>query len=342
MSHCKDTTLKEAKLYCEAILPKVSRTFTLGINALRGELKDALLIGYLLCRIIDTLEDDLALEASQKSYYLNKFCHIFENPLELSLAFSKEMTHLLAPKSEDTNLAYHTYKVFLVFESLSLKTKDILKKWVTEMALGMSHFVTLYPQGIRLQTMKEYKLYCYYVAGTVGHMVSDLFFYSTSFLSQKQYLTLKEKASAFGEALQSTNILKDMVWDHQNENAIYMPYELLKPHGLSHETLFSKEDSLKASQAILDLMATAEANLLEALEYVKGIPLLYPRLRLFCILPLFLASPTLKKLKENLPHLLTEKAPLKISRQEVKILFQKSLKASFSNRYLVKEFNALH
>src|SRR5215204_6417219 len=39
---------------------------------------------------------------------------------------------------------------------------------------AVKKFVVLYPNGIRIQTLDEYREYCYYVAGTVGYMLTDL------------------------------------------------------------------------------------------------------------------------------------------------------------------------
>ena len=49
-----------------------------------------------------------------------------------------------------------------------------VRRWVSEMIVGMRKFVLLYPNGIRIQTLEEYKEYCYYVAGTVGYLLTDL------------------------------------------------------------------------------------------------------------------------------------------------------------------------
>ena len=45
--------------FCHEILPHVSRTFALGIRLLGKRSQVEVTISYLLCRIIDTVEDDL-------------------------------------------------------------------------------------------------------------------------------------------------------------------------------------------------------------------------------------------------------------------------------------------
>jgi phytoene/squalene synthetase len=45
------------------------------------------------------------------------------------------------------------------------------------------------------------------------------------------YARLLEDCEPFGEALQSVNILKDIAWDAERENSIYVPSELLAAVG---------------------------------------------------------------------------------------------------------------
>src|SRR5437879_6584962 len=51
-------TPQDDRGFCEAMLPRVSRTFALSIQALPSSLRDAVTVAYLLCRIVDTIEDD--------------------------------------------------------------------------------------------------------------------------------------------------------------------------------------------------------------------------------------------------------------------------------------------
>jgi len=47
--------------YCRRILPRVSRTFALGIELLGEPLRDITTVAYLICRILDTVEDTTSL-----------------------------------------------------------------------------------------------------------------------------------------------------------------------------------------------------------------------------------------------------------------------------------------
>ena len=62
--------------YCQDALPKVSRTFALNISVLKGDLYRSILIAYLFCRIVDTLEDAAKLDPQIKSRLLLEFTRL--------------------------------------------------------------------------------------------------------------------------------------------------------------------------------------------------------------------------------------------------------------------------
>ena len=43
--------------WCRAMLPRVSRTFAVGIQMLPAPLEAWITTGYLMCRVVDTIED---------------------------------------------------------------------------------------------------------------------------------------------------------------------------------------------------------------------------------------------------------------------------------------------
>src|SRR5690606_17152532 len=112
---------------------------------------------------------------------------------------------------------------------------------VIEMAMGMRKFVLLYPSGIRIQTVEEYREYCYYVAGTVGYMLTDLWHAHASSIDAKRHAVLRERCRAFAEALQTVNILKDVAADAEQENSVYIPEELLRAQGSTHGSILAPE-----------------------------------------------------------------------------------------------------
>ena len=66
--------------FAKDIIGRVSRTFAIGITVLPGDLRKAVLTGYLLCRIADTIEDDGTCPAPRRQELLAQFLHCFEDP----------------------------------------------------------------------------------------------------------------------------------------------------------------------------------------------------------------------------------------------------------------------
>src|ERR1700694_3013319 len=75
----RDQAPTDAERASRLLLPRVSRTFALGINMLPPRLEAPVRIGYLLCRIADTIEDDLAVSPERKAQLLDEFLACFDD-----------------------------------------------------------------------------------------------------------------------------------------------------------------------------------------------------------------------------------------------------------------------
>ena len=216
-------------------------------------------------------------------------------------------------------LVHNAHLVFAHFAELPPATRDIVRRWVVEMAEGMEAFVHRYPDGIRIQTLDEYKEYCYYVAGTVGYMLTDLWHAHHPSVGAKRYAVLRERCRAFAEALQTVNILKDVAIDAEEENSIYVPEELLRAHGSTQSRILAPDLLAKNREALTRLIELAWHDLDEARAYLLLIPRRAVSIRLFCLLPLLFAYATLRDLVQS-SAMLRPGGTVKISRREVKSL----------------------
>ena len=132
------------------------------------------------------------------------------------------------------------------------------------------------------------------VAGTVGHLLTELWHEHSAVVGRKTYERLLPDCEAFGEALQTVNILKDIAWDVQHENAVYVPSALLAAAGSSHATVL-RDDLRTANRAALEpLIRLAQDDVEQALRYIEALPAAAVRIRLFCVLPILFAVATLR------------------------------------------------
>lgn len=319
---------RDAARFCTAILPAVSRTFALGIRALPGALGQAVLDAYLLCRIADTVEDAPGIDPQIKAALFDDFLLAFDDG-EAERRFLAGVSGLTGDLAHMT-LTVNTDLVLEHFATLPPNTQTVVRKWVAEMAVGMRKFVLLYPNGIRIQTIEEYKEYCYYVAGTVGYMLTDLWHEHSPSIGAQRYAILRERCRAFAEALQTVNILKDVAVDAEKENSIYVPEELLRAHGSTHSRILSPELMASNRAALSALIALAWRDLDEARAYLLLIPRRAVSIRLFCMLPLLLAYATLRDLVQS-SAMLRPGGSVKISRREVKSLLMTGSMLVMSN-----------
>jgi farnesyl-diphosphate farnesyltransferase len=327
----RNDTVTEADCYTRSLLPRVSRTFALGVSLLPPRLELPVRLGYLLCRIADTIEDDLALEATRKAELLDDFAGCFDDP-ECADGFGGIISELTT--SHDYRaLVSATGDVFGLYRLLDDPTRAILHHWVLEMVDGMRTFVLAYPAGIRIADIPEFRRYCYYVAGTVGHLLTDLWQEHSWAINDKVHSRLLEDCESFGEALQVVNILKDIAWDAEHENAVFIPSKVLHAVGSSHEQILDDARRGANRAALEPLVEIAKHDIERGLCYLENIPLHAVRVRLFCALPIFFAIATTREIERS-ENMLVPGGGVKISRVEVRNIVNASRASTLSNRSL--------
>lgn len=294
----------QATEFCRAVLPSVSRTFALNIPLLPPPLDRAVTVAYLLCRIADTLEDEVPGEAS--AGLLAELAHLAALPEgweARARRFSGQAEQVLraqAPAAQVRLVAGCTQ----VLEALALLPPAVqqhVAQCVATMAHGMGRMGARgragSPSGLGLRDLKELREYCYYVAGTVGELLTRLFMWYSPAVAARREL-LEPRAVPFADALQLTNILKDVREDLER-GSCWLPRTLLAEHELVPERLLEPRHLEQALAAHGRLVAEAHADLREAFAYALALPRRERGLRLFCLWPLLLAALTLRKLYLN-------------------------------------------
>jgi farnesyl-diphosphate farnesyltransferase len=314
--------------FCREILPAVSRTFSISIRLLPGELGAAIRCAYLICRIADTIEDERTFTADEKARLFDVLAACFDDhDRTRDLVQSAPR---LSGNPSDRTLVENAPLVFVAYRALPEVTRGHVRRWTNEMIIGMRKFVLAYPHGVRIQSLEEYKEYCYYVAGTVGYLVTDLWHEHSPSIGKRRYALLRERCQGFAEALQTVNILKDVARDAEQENSIYIPEQLLQAHGGAHATIFSPDRDVATRAALSTLIQLAWRDLEQAKAYVLAIPRRAVAIRLSCALPLLFAYATLRDLTRLVEHPIRD-GVVKISRAEVKSLTLLSFVGVLSN-----------
>ncbi len=324
--------------YCIEALPKVSRTFAPTIRLLPKGLDMPVTVAYLLFRIADTVEDSHHLAVNQKRAMLTVYARIFSADGETATEEFMQMIKILPRETDDEKLVYDLNKVLSVFYTFSPTVRQQIGKWVVEMSVGMKK----YAQELKkrrftfLKTMHELEEYTYYVAGTVGYLLTELFSYSSQKITPQLKGRLEQFAESFGKGLQMVNIIRDMATDLRRGQS-YIPDELLKKYHLTRESIFDMENAARAEMMFNELIQYAVKHLDRAVKYILLIPKEETRIRLFCLLPLFWAMRTLQKIQENTLDLLKNEK-IKITRASIRKEFWAALINMRSNRLMRRHY----
>jgi len=269
-------------------LNRVSRSFAFCIARLEGDFRGWVGLSYLLCRILDTVEDALWANLDQRdAAYLR-----FESFLEVNPTDSDIQTWVALfpaiPESERF-LLLDSGRVFSDLQSLPPSVREKIRVPVLNMYRGMRYFGrNLAPgQSIRLNSLAEVNQYCFFVAGLVGDLLSELLAerWPAMKLSRRTYLD----AHHFGLFLQKVNLLKDQATD-EKEGRFLVPS---RP----------------------ELLASLKLDAEGALRYLQSLPIAEKGFRLFCAWSLFLGLASLpwtertwaQGIFNKIPRMLTQK-----------------------------------
>lgn len=337
----QDRGLGDDWAFCRESLVAVSRTFSKPIQMLPGELETAVTCGYLLCRVADTIEDHTAVPAARREPLFASFLDVIERgapPRGLSIAFDE-----IEGTDAELTLARNLPRVMRVFWSLSAPVQQILTRWVGEMARGMNLYVHREPGAdgfTALYTIEDLERYCYYVAGTVGHMLTELFAHSLGAeLGPAELAELRHHAESFGAGLQLVNILKD-VTDDRERRWSFIPRAACERVGIDIENLTKPALRARAHEAVAPIFDVAEQRLERALAYALLIPKEQRGIRLFCLLPLWMAALTLVHGRGN-DAMFVVGEEVKISREEVERVIAECAQHVSDNTALRKRYRAL-
>ncbi len=303
-------------VFQDEMLQGVSRTFALTIPQLPEGLREAVGNGYLLCRILDTIEDEPALNAFEKRALLERFSRVVAGT-EPAGPFGAALAPGL---SEQTIPAEHVLiqqvdRVIAITHGLETAQQQALQRCVHVMASGMAGFQEAAERGTEgVATLEAMNRYCYFVAGVVGEMLTDLFCaYDPN--AQANAESLRRLAPSFGQGLQMTNILKD-VWEDRERSACWLPREVFGlAEGENFDALRSG-DPERLHAGLRTLLGHAHGHLRNALRYTLAIPSSQPGIRRFCLRALGMALLTLRRIHAH-PDF-TSGGQVKISRRTVK------------------------
>lgn len=191
---------------CYELLKLTSRSFAAVIEELSPELREAvrrhrlffesndwilvqlillllqIVIFYLILRGLDTIEDDMTIPNPVKLPILRSFQEVLDEPgwqyhdsRFISLAIVCIILTLKIGKEKDAVVLEEFDKIITEYQNLKSPYKAIIKDITEVMGNGMASYCEdedFNKKGV--DTVKDYNLYCHYVAGIIGEGLTRL------------------------------------------------------------------------------------------------------------------------------------------------------------------------
>lgn len=314
-----NSNIKSEINWCMNILDDVSRTFSVPIKMIDNPRSKYVCVGYLVCRISDTIEDDPKMNIENKNILFNKFsnCIISKNKDDIDdfIKTAREYKPENPKVPAYWELVLNTDRLFNVYSSFDEEVQSCIDKPAIEMIHGMKTYCGNYPDGMRFKTLDELDRYCYFVAGTVGNMLSNLTIYHNS-LNSNTEKDLRHHAQKYGLLLQLVNIIKDINEDYIVEDNIYIPSNKTEEYNIAQENITKNINQSNSKLLVDDLIKHAEDNIENAREYLKLLKDIESGYMNSWAIPYLLAIATLREMNNNYKTVLNE-GGVKITRDEV-------------------------
>ncbi len=317
-----DRSSQEDIEWCYDAVHRVSRTFSLTIAELEEPMARDICVGYLLCRVADTIEDAGHVPPAVQAELLRTYSRVLDPETDTTIRTFREAVDEWIPesKNDDWRVVDNAGRVVDVFRGLDGRSPETIRGPVRELVDGMAMFVDRYAEegGLRIQTLEELEEYCWYAAGTVGTLVTGLVSHEAS---DEQVEQMEANARSFALLLQLVNVAKDAATDMEEENNVYLPLELLNEQGLDHGDVGDTGHTAALVPVIEAVTERAEGYLDGAQNWLDAMPETRGNRLSAWAIPFLLAVGTIRELRDR-PADVIEEGNVKITRQEVHAVCQ--------------------
>ncbi len=274
-----------------SILPSISRSFSyITLKIKSQELKEIIAVSYILFRIADTIEDSVC-NNSTKSRLFGLLAGLTSGEGEFTIEnldeFLKQADYLKKITVDEKNLLMNSETALRGLYSLKKPVQQIIFRWLKEMMSGMEKYLSR-----EIKDFEDMEDYCWYVAGTVGFLLSEVF--SLYNLLNADLDFLEDKIRHFALSLQKVNILRD-IYDDWSKQRLFWPASLFDN---SKRTLsdISPQDKKKLINIMIENTVYSIKNGYEYALYLDKKEL---SIRFFCIFSMLLALKTLIMIKRK-------------------------------------------
>ena len=267
---------------CFDFLDKTGRSFSSVVKELHPELLLPVCVFYLILRGLDTIEDDTSIPLETKEPRLRDFKDYLEQD---GWTFTGNR-----PEEKDRQLLVQFDNVIAEFRNMKPVYQAIIKDITDKMGNGMADFAQKAAFGdAGVNTVEEYDLYCWHVAGVVGEGLTRLLVEAR--LGEATMINHFHLYKSMGLLLQKNNIIRDVREDH-DDGRRFWPKEIWSKHVDKFEDLFKPENLELALNCSSEMVLNALGHVCDCLSYLVG--LREQSVFNFCAIPQSMAMATLE------------------------------------------------
>jgi len=285
----------DVREFCANMLQGVSRTFALSIPELPQPLDEWVRCAYLVCRMIDTLEDRPARDERDRQLLFDRFREALGPPLNPQAVRSCPAAFADHDPNDPCYLLMANADIVLsLVSSFPAGAIEAIRRCALDMTAGLRR-TPLSPRTesprCLFDTMHQLERYCHYAAGVVGVMLTRLFAVYVGRDANSIDRRTLHRGKRFGRGLQLTNIIKDHPADLA-DGRCFIPASVARRCGYEPTDLLHPALPLPVRVV---MVRRAAAHLDVALKYCLDLPRRPIGIRLFCVQPMMMALLTLER-----------------------------------------------
>lgn len=238
-----------------------SRSFSAVIQELNPELLVPVALFYLVLRGLDTIEDDMTIDIKKKEPLLRNFN---KNMVIDGWTFTES-----GPNEKDRELLVRFSDVVVELKKIKPEYLEIIDDITIKMGNGMADYALnaeFNANGVN--TIKDYELYCHYVAGLVGDGLTRLFVKSE--LAIPKLLEKPSLTESMGQFLQKTNIIRDIHEDWEDGRRFW-PKQIWSQYVEDYPDLLKPQNRAVAVKCLNHMVLNALKHCEECLFYMAAI-----------------------------------------------------------------------
>ena len=326
------------------ILTLVSRSFALSLGVLPRSLRGPLGLAYLLARAADTIADTRIVPQAERLRCLDLLRGELDAPAGSRLLEIADTLTGAQRIPAERELLLHLPACFAALGRLPADDRARIRRVLCLLIEGMQNDLRTFPGEdaaglVALETRQDLRRYTYYAAGCVGEFWTDMAAAHRPACATWDADAMRRRGVRFGQALQMTNVLRDLAQDLRIGRC-YVPRQDLAAFGLLPADLLQATAMARLRPLVDDLLASALTDYREAWAYTRTIPRSEVRLRLACAWPMLIGLRTLALIRQA-DDLLDPAVTVKVSRAAVYRILVRSGVTAWSNAALDGHYRGL-